>query len=519
MMNAYPLYTQLVRKLTAYHHKKLMNRLISGLFLFIQWAIISSLLIISAEALFHFDSRGRFICLAIEGFSLLIPMIIWILPPLVERIRPRVVSVVRTAMEVGAHFKQVNDRLANALELIEKSESQRRLYSLSLIEESLKRAATELEQEDFTKLISTAPLTKRLRNTGIVLLAALLFLMGFQAHTNDAVLRLMQPHKNFADKAGLQFFIRPGDLTVLKGDPVALTAVLSDSTLSTAELVVKSQSGTKVIPLKKAAGDSFRYQVESVRDTLDYFFRAKEQQSPLYHLFPVERPFLRSFKAFIQPPAYSRRSSFYGEDNVGDVTALKGSVISLSGFISKEIEQGYLQFSDSVTLPLQMQNLKFDAAFTLVQDDRYSFHLIDSEGYQNSARIQYRVNIIPDNFPFVDIVIPGKDVDLNDDMILPLAIQAQDDFGISRIRLGYQVLSGGLGELDSTLFAYRDIQGYESNSDQIRVLIQWDLNAMEMFPEDVLLYFVEAFDNDTVSGPKKGSSKIYRARFPSLYEM
>ncbi len=43
--------------------------------------------------------------------------------------------------------------------------------------------------------------------------------------------------------------------------------------------------------------------------------------------------------------------------------------------------------------------------------------------------------------------------------------------------------------------------------------------GMELFPGDVVAYYVEAFDNDVVRGPKAGRSATYRFRFPSAAEM
>jgi hypothetical protein len=43
--------------------------------------------------------------------------------------------------------------------------------------------------------------------------------------------------------------------------------------------------------------------------------------------------------------------------------------------------------------------------------------------------------------------------------------------------------------------------------------------GLELFPGTVVSYYVEAFDNDTVNGPKAGRSAAYRFRFPSAAEM
>ena len=37
----------------------------------------------------------------------------------------------------------------------------------------------------------------------------------------------------------------------------------------------------------------------------------------------------------------------------------------------------------------------------------------------------------------------------------------------------------------------------------------WDLSNENLYPEDVVSYRIELFDNDTVSGPKRAVSRTY----------
>ena len=47
----------------------------------------------------------------------------------------------------------------------------------------------------------------------------------------------------------------------------------------------------------------------------------------------------------------------------------------------------------------------------------------------------------------------------------------------------------------------------------------WDVSDLGLFPEEVMSYYVELFDNDTVSGPKRVVSQTFTLRFPSISEI
>ncbi|RMF68391.1 MAG: hypothetical protein D6743_03410, partial [Calditrichaeota bacterium] len=146
---------------------------------------------------------------------------------------------------------------------------------------------------------------------------------------------------------------------------------------------------------------------------------------------------------------------------------------------------------------------------------RYHIALKDAKGLGNPSPIDYRLSVVADQPPVVEITFPGRDVDLNKDMLLPLTIEAQDDFGFSRIRLAYKIFEGGIqeGKLHFLSLPVARAQ------DKILLNYTWDLSELKIFPGDLVSYYAEAFDNDTVSGPKRARSTTYRVRFPSIYEI
>ena len=514
-----PTYFELTRKLLAYRRKKLRVAGFSALFNIIAVLLPLLLMFVFGELYFEPSRSGRIISLVV--FGVLGLALIWrftktLVPQLFTPVRS---LLIQTAVEVGSHYRGVNDRLANALQIYENYERDCKRYSPALIEASLLQTAQELQRERFIDHVDLQPMRVSLRRAAVVFSLVGALCIGFRQPLSGAWFRFFHPSHSIDGRYALQFVVRPGDFSSLKGEPVSLRAWASDSSLRAVELTLRRDAATEVIRLIKADDDTFRHHLEAVRDTIGYFFIAENQRSALYRLTPIERPFLRTLRVQVQPPAYSRQKNYFLDDNIGDVSALKGSRINLSATANKPLSGGRIVFADSASLPLQIDGRKLSAVLTLSRDDQYRFSFHDEQGHENEAPILYRLSVVPDIRPIVQIVLPGKDIDLGDDMTIPLVIEARDDYGISRLRLAYQLISAGEGEIDSTRFAFSEISGFEVNSEQVRLALRWNLGEFDMFPTDVIVYYVEAFDNDTVSGPKRGRSPVFRARFPSMYEM
>ncbi len=517
-MNQTPIYNSLVTKLKSYYRAENTLAITSGVLSFIALLLPLLLIFVLVEHVFTLPEGGRFISL-LAFLALAVGLLVYYVGlPIAQAIINYKNALLRTAITVGQHYQDVNDRLANALQLYQNHERDKERYSVFLMEAALAQVSDELKNEDFNRHLNRTPVLYALRNAaGVAVLFAVLW-MVLSAQFTPAFIRLTHPLQSYQTLQPIQFVVKPGDTSVLKGDDIFLRVWLSDSTVTQPILTLQNQAASQQITLEKAKDDTFRFTLNEVRDTLYYSIRANEQSSPQYTVSILERPLLRSLKLKVSPPKYAKMDAYFLDENIGDVSALKGTRVDISGFTNKSLASGFLQFSDS-QVPLDISNRNVEASFTITKDDAYTVHLLDEFDVTNAAPIEYKVRMIPDNYPFVRIVMPGKDVDLGEDMLLPLAIEAQDDFGLSKLQLGYQILPGGEGDIDSSRFVFQEIQGFEKNTDQLKIALQWELEQMEMYPTDVLVYYVEAYDNDTVSGPKKSQSQMYRARFPSMYEM
>jgi hypothetical protein len=519
MSSTTPTYNRLVSNLRRFHQKEKTVEAFSNVLRFLSFALPLVFLFVLLESIFQLSSTGRLILLVLMGLGLFVIAILFLgrtVRSLSSMLRPNMLAV---ANKVGGFYKDVDDRLINALQLYENYERDKERFSVDLVEASISNVGHVLEREDFSAHVDVTSLRLASRNFSILFFVLLLPLVFFNPLLSTGFNRLVHPSQDFSEFVKIDFFVSPGNAQIIKGEDIRLRAWVSDSSAQSVSLVMNNQADKTNVTLTKAANDSFEYTIENVRDTLSYYFALKNINSEVYSIFPLERPLLRTLEVHVTPPAYAKIDAYFLDENVGDIHALKGSKIKLSGLANKNLKSGNIRFEKSETGQLNVQGRRIASDFTVWRDDNYSIHLVDENDNKNIAPITYTIQVIPDNYPIVRIVSPGKDIDLGDDMTIPLAIEAEDDFGISQLRLGYQLIPNGEGDVDSSQFAYSPISGFDAGENELRVLLNWDLSSVDMFPTDVLLYFVDVFDNDNMSGPKRSRSDMYRARFPSLYEM
>ena len=179
------------------------------------------------------------------------------------------------------------------------------------------------------------------------------------------------------------------------------------------------------------------------------------------------------------------------------------------------VKQAELVFSDSIPTPLKVAGKKVETSLLVEKSHSYHIRLVDHLGEQNPDPIEYYITAIPDEYPSIDVLRPGYDVNLNDEMILPLKVRIYDDFGFSSLVLKYSVVSHGRqSEEHVAVLHFSDRIKTEGD-----VEFNWDMEQLNLYPGDYVLYYFEVADNDKISGPKITLSRKYLARLPSLDEI
>ncbi|MGE3163442.1 MAG: hypothetical protein AB7O52_00900 [Planctomycetota bacterium] len=81
--------------------------------------------------------------------------------------------------------------------------------------------------------------------------------------------------------------------------------------------------------------------------------------------------------------------------------------------------------------PIEVQDRRVLAGdFRVERDGYYSFKLESEDGFANSTPIRYRIAVVPDQPPEVNVIKPGRNLEVGVHAVLPIWVEARDDYGV-----------------------------------------------------------------------------------------
>jgi Domain of unknown function (DUF4175) len=269
------------------------------------------------------------------------------------------------------------------------------------------------------------------------------------------------------------------------------------------------------------SGDSlaFSARLREVRRSLEFYVSSGRRQTVPVKIEVVDLPRIEDIAISIVAPSYTGLEPVLLNDNTGSFAAVVGSHAKLQMNTNVPLAEAQIVFEateqGAETLELEPVGNTLSADITVKENRVYTLELTDSQGEKNPDPIEYYITAIEDRNPDVSVIKPGADVDIDESMLLPLKVRISDDFGFSSLALKYTVVSSGRqGEENVIIINFSD--NIKTDGE---IEFSWDLDKVDIEPGDYLSYYFEVFDNDAISGPKQGLSKVYRARLPSIEEL
>lgn len=381
----------------------------------------------------------------------------------------------------------------------------------ALVGALIRETAAMAAGEDFRKAVKTGRLVRGLR-----LLACVLALAGGLALLGRGNLTLL------LERALLLTTRLPSRTRIEKIDCPARIAVGEDLNIEVqaggvipAGGVIAARTGSKMSEMSEykldrdpAGGGRFHAVIRSVPASLDFQVRLNDATSDPVAVTVLSPPAVLGVRCLEVFPAYTKQPS--RELPTGHLSLLAGSVLRLSVAASGRVKEGSVHLAGLENdLPLSVDARAPREARGEIPIPRqgltgFSIRLVDDNGIASRETAVYRIDIVPDRPPAIEITSPGQDEVATASATEVLAFRAVDDFGVAKVFLHYMA-----NDSDEKVIQF-DLGADEPRRLERR--FEWNLGALKLAPGGAVDYWLEAVDANDVTGPGKGATEHARIK-------
>jgi len=238
--------------------------------------------------------------------------------------------------------------------------------------------------------------------------------------------------------------VRPGNHTVRRRADQLINAELKGFQAQRVRLFVKYASSSKweqADMRPQLSGPAYEFLIAGVPESLNYYVEAGGVQSKQFQLNVVDLPAIQKLRVTYHFPAWTGMKDKV-EDPGGDLRAVEGTEAQVAVATDRPLSNGVLIFEDGTRLKLDAgPNGMRAATVPIKQDGMYHVASIE-QGEDVRLSPDYFIEAQKDEPPTVRITRPGRDARVNPIEEVTVAVEGQDDFGLSDLSLHYSVNGG-----------------------------------------------------------------------------
>ena len=499
-MTSHSAHQKLTHRLARLRTLLAANRALTGVGLALVFILSAGIALVILESVFYLRPILKIVLESLCTLCLLYLIARFCVLPF---IRPP--SLDQIALRVEQHFGGLQQHLISALQLWR--QRNREEHATALVDAAIIQAERATQHLPYETLIDRKPPIRAATAVVVLALLGLLLHAGWPTALSGAAQRLANPQTPYTRPADTYIILQPGNVEIVGGEPLALTAQFSGIIPRTARLYIREKGvhtwTSFVLPVKQAGAS---HHFPNMARSFDYRLSAHDAQTPTYTATVHPRPIVTHISHRDRFPPHTAMPDRIDQQG-GDIIVPTGTQVSLTIEANKPLESAALVFDDATELPAAVSSSLAQATLTVKKDGRYRVHLRDPQMIANKDPVSYRIVALPDQPPDVRLLRPGQDIDLTESMRVSLVAEAFDDYGISRLELRYR-------KDDDTDHILPIIT---TPGREIETSYNWDMSNLNLLPGDQITYRIRAYDNNP--RPSFGETATFTIRMPSLFEI
>jgi len=430
----------IVAKLQAMIRRVRLLLFIRGFFATLAVALACLLVIMALDATLTLFSATVRWALTLGALAVVLVAAWWYLfRPLSRRF-----SLTSMARILEIRHPELQERISTAVELLSSDDPDSIKGSQELIAAVVDSAVVDVgtvdPRSEFTPLRAVRFITFAAAGAGVLIL--LLAVWPQQSWT--LLTRAIAPFLNIGNAYADSLVVDPGDLRVVTGSQVTVTASIQHKKLDRAELRRKHEDGSETVErmtLLSTGPDGtkhFSLSFPQVAESFTYRVRAGAALSEYYDVTTVDPPVVESLVIRTEFPAYTGKSAVESTSVNGEIRAVAHSRITVIATANRPGETPKLLSNETKELGVpEIQGTEIRWNFELLPSLRgtWQIDLTDAEGFVNDA-VSYPIEVLPDKPPVVQIVQPTlRELRLKPTETLPIQVTLVEDFGLAGLEL------------------------------------------------------------------------------------
>jgi hypothetical protein len=311
--------------------------------------------------------------------------------------------------------------------------------------------------------------------------------------------------------------VEPGSVTVTPGASLAVRARVWGTERAPRIARERDQTIAAVAEGRDPNGAHlWRFDLAQLTREQWYQVRVAATVSPRYQIGLAGEPAPVSFEIEYRSPAYARLPVQRGAAARGDLTGLRGSRAQVLVTFDRDLSGLDAGLPDGRTMAWKARTpRRWEGVVPLDREGEYELRAVArrAEGVPaGEGRFRYRITPLADAPPVLAVQLPQGDVDLPVGQRIPLEVLAQDDLGLSELKL--QVRKDPAAPWTDLPLAR-----FGARPREARIQTTWDASGLALLPGETAVFRFELFDDNAVSGRGQAVSPSFELRFPSLSEL
>jgi hypothetical protein len=472
-------------KLNAFIKKYYKNELLKGSILFLSLGLLYFLFTLFIEYFLWLKPVFRTILFYSFIVVELYLLIKFIIIPIIKLFGlQKGISYIDASKIIGKHFKEVDDKLINILQL-KNSDSQSELLLASIEQKSI-----DLKPIPFLQAINFSNNKKYLKYLAIPVIIFIVTFLFNKSIINDSLSRVVNYKKEYRPPAPFFFEVKNENLTVLEGKPFTINLHTVGEVIPENVLVNYDDNSYYI---KEINPGVFTYTFEPITSNKTFYFSANGITSPVFQLNVVKTPKIENFKMYLHFPKHTHKKDEIVE-NTGNSIVPEGTTITWKIKTQNTNTLIFKSFQDSITF--KKENKDFILTKRINKSLDYSVSA-SNQYVSNFEKLDYNIQMVSDQYPKMIIKTNIDSISSGNAQFIGQLI---DDYGISKLQLVY----------------YDRNNKVDKQNFNIPVINDTFQEFFYIFPENLNLkkgkdyeFYFQLFDNDEVNNYKSIKSRIY----------